>query len=233
MSYSSSDPPVCCSTTSSELKLFQVFIFSLPLFFTFSLLLLLYFFCLRRRRVDSLRMMTSYQADEVSSRPSDSGLKKELREMLPVIIFKESFSIREIQCSVCLGEYEANDRLQQIPACGHTFHMECIDLWLAANTTCPLCRVSLLPAAKPSPNSLDVREIQANETQTRERLYEGSREGALQRGDERWRGEERDNCSSEGEEIWDARREFEQCGCDEEGSVVIDIADHDSVEERL
>lgn len=48
------------------------------------------------------------------------------------------------RCSVCLGDYNAEDRLQQIPACGHAFHMECIDLWLSTHTTCPLCRVSLL-----------------------------------------------------------------------------------------
>lgn len=53
------------------------------------------------------------------------------------------------RCSVCLGEYQAEDRLQQIPACGHTFHMDCIDHWLSTRTTCPLCRLSLLPPTKP------------------------------------------------------------------------------------
>lgn len=52
------------------------------------------------------------------------------------------------RCSVCLGDYEADDRLQQIPACGHTFHIDCIDHWLATHTTCPLCRLSLLSSAK-------------------------------------------------------------------------------------
>lgn len=52
------------------------------------------------------------------------------------------------RCSVCLGDYQADDRLQQIPGCGHTFHMDCIDLWLATHTTCPLCRQSLLPSTK-------------------------------------------------------------------------------------
>jgi E3 ubiquitin-protein ligase ATL7/58/59 len=45
---------------------------------------------------------------------------------------------------VCLADYQAEDRLQQIPACGHTFHMDCIDHWLTTHTTCPLCRLSLL-----------------------------------------------------------------------------------------
>lgn len=55
---------------------------------------------------------------------------------------------------MCLGDYEAEDRLQQVPACGHTFHMGCIDHWLATHTTCPLCRVSLLA---PTNRSIDVQ----------------------------------------------------------------------------
>lgn len=51
-------------------------------------------------------------------------------------------------CSVCLGDYLADDKLQQIPACGHTFHMDCIDHWLAAHNTCPLCRQSILAPTK-------------------------------------------------------------------------------------
>ncbi|KAF2290877.1 hypothetical protein GH714_016092 [Hevea brasiliensis] len=79
---------------------------------------------------------------------AELGLKKELREMLPIIVYKESFSVRDTQCPVCLGDYQAEDKLQQIPACGHTFHMECIDRWLANHSTCPLCRLSLIASAK-------------------------------------------------------------------------------------
>jgi E3 ubiquitin-protein ligase ATL7/58/59 len=52
------------------------------------------------------------------------------------------------RCSVCLADYQPDERLQRIPPCGHTFHIDCIDHWLSTNTTCPLCRVSLLPAPK-------------------------------------------------------------------------------------
>ncbi|XP_009598352.1 RING-H2 finger protein ATL7-like isoform X1 [Nicotiana tomentosiformis] len=142
---------------SSHLKLYQAFIFSVPIFFAFVLLLFFYIFYLRRRRVDwsSLRMRSpqlqhtaATGADELSR--CELGLKKEVREMLPIIVFTESFSVKDTQCSVCLGDYQADDRLQQIPVCGHTFHMDCIDLWLATHSTCPLCRQSLLTPAKAS-----------------------------------------------------------------------------------
>ncbi|XP_031474056.1 RING-H2 finger protein ATL58-like [Nymphaea colorata] len=150
---------------SPELKLYQAFVVSVPIIFTFILLFLFYLFYLRRRRVDwsSLRMRTSYQAGDLVSTPSGLGLKKEFREMLPIVIYKESFLIRETQCSVCLGDYEPSDHLQQIPSCGHTFHMDCIDNWLTKHTTCPLCRASLLPATKamdpPSTSNLEAGNV--------------------------------------------------------------------------
>lgn len=117
----------CCSKASAELKLYQAFIFSIPVFFTFILLFLFYLFYLRRRRVDwsSLRMRNnlsfhSSESDESSRvcEPPNSfyhllvqfvmfvsylfldlqaelGLKKEVREMLPIIVFKESFSVND------------------------------------------------------------------------------------------------------------------------------------------
>ncbi|KAK3229693.1 hypothetical protein Dsin_001574 [Dipteronia sinensis] len=160
--YTHPDSPRSCtstpsSTASAELKLYQAFIFSVPIFFTFILLLLFYLFYLRRRRVDwsSLRMRTSLEDINNDISRAEMGLKKELREMLPIIIYKESFSIRDTQCSVCLGDYQAEDKLQQIPACGHAFHMDCIDHWLASHITCPLCRLSLLASAKAPSESPD------------------------------------------------------------------------------
>ncbi|KAA8521118.1 hypothetical protein F0562_011729 [Nyssa sinensis] len=157
LAFYSDQPPSCCPTASAELKLYQAFIFSVPIFFTFILLLLFYLLYLRRRRVDwsSLGMLTSLQTRDDISVQSELGVKKELREMLPIIVFKESFSVRDTQCSVCLGEYQAEDRLQQIPACGHTFHMDCIDHWLARHTTCPLCRLSILASAKAATETPD------------------------------------------------------------------------------
>ncbi|CAI5469095.1 unnamed protein product [Closterium sp. Yama58-4] len=49
------------------------------------------------------------------------------------------------ECAVCLGEYAAGERIKVVPACAHGFHADCIDLWLAAKTTCPICRRDLSP----------------------------------------------------------------------------------------
>lgn len=144
---------------STELKIYQTFIFAAPIFFIFILLFLFYLFYLRRRRVDwrSLRMRASLEDNIDTSPQVELGLKKEIREMLPVLVYKESFSVSDTQCPVCLGDYQPEDRLQQLPACGHTYHMKCIDSWLSKHITCPLCRLSLLPSAKVHSESQDHR----------------------------------------------------------------------------
>ncbi|XP_009759313.1 RING-H2 finger protein ATL7-like [Nicotiana tabacum] len=163
----------CCSEALAQLKIYQAFIFSIPIFFVFILLLLFYLFYLRRRRVDwsSLRMRTSTldtatEPDELSQ--CELGLKKEVREMLPIIVFKQSFSVNDTQCSVCLGDYEAEDKLQQIPACGHTFHMDCIDHWLVTHNTCPLCRRSILAPTKANTEETPDRRAETTETNSTE-----------------------------------------------------------------
>jgi len=56
----------------------------------------------------------------------------------------ELFTSFSGRCVICLAEYEEGDVLRVLPHCGHDFHMACIDLWLEQNSTCPVCRVSLL-----------------------------------------------------------------------------------------
>ncbi|WCJ34989.1 RING/U-box superfamily protein [Euphorbia peplus] len=234
MSDFKSESPNCCSPRSSsssssksvattELKLYQAFIFSVPIFFTFILLFLFYLFYLRRRRVDwaSLRMRASLQDNNDICR-AELGLKKEVREMLPIVVYKESFSVKDTQCPVCLADYQAEDRLQQIPACGHTFHMECIDHWLVNHTTCPLCRLSLIPPAKlPSelPNNqaethpncctFTVEYVGATSGQSQEDLCGESETRQLSESHNEGFGtsntanaeEERSECSSESERV--------------------------------
>ncbi|XP_037446222.1 RING-H2 finger protein ATL7-like [Triticum dicoccoides] len=191
-SCTSPDPPDYCSAVSPELKLYQAFIFSVPVFFTFVLLLFFYLFYLWRRRanwhvpvfftfvlllffylfylfyklaiyVPPMHAFLKYTWC-IANLILECGINKEMREMLPVVIFKESFLIRKhSQCSICLADYQADERLQRIPPCGHTFHIDCIDHWFSKNTTCPLCRVSLLTApraASVAPTDLETQAIE-------------------------------------------------------------------------
>jgi hypothetical protein len=43
-------------------------------------------------------------------------------------------------CSVCLGAFQLGETVRLLPVCLHLYHVECIDPWLDAHSTCPICR---------------------------------------------------------------------------------------------
>ncbi|GJN29603.1 hypothetical protein PR202_gb17844 [Eleusine coracana subsp. coracana] len=47
------------------------------------------------------------------------------------------------QCAICLGLVRAGEAVRRLPACGHLFHAGCIEKWVQAHATCPLCRAAV------------------------------------------------------------------------------------------
>ncbi|CAH1800376.1 unnamed protein product [Owenia fusiformis] len=54
-----------------------------------------------------------------------------------------SLSSNDEACAVCLDGYRTNELLRVLP-CGHEFHKKCVDPWLVANRTCPLCLLNII-----------------------------------------------------------------------------------------
>eukprot|EP00053_Salpingoeca_punica_P009098 m.81456 g.81456 ORF g.81456 m.81456 type:complete len:490 (-) comp14877_c1_seq3:328-1797(-) len=48
-------------------------------------------------------------------------------------------------CAVCLEDFESGEELRVLP-CGHELHRVCVDPWLSANRTCPLCKADVATA---------------------------------------------------------------------------------------
>lgn len=44
-----------------------------------------------------------------------------------------------LECSICLIEFNENDRCRQLP-CDHIFHTQCIDQWFTVSVLCPMCK---------------------------------------------------------------------------------------------
>ncbi|XP_030514987.1 E3 ubiquitin-protein ligase ATL4 [Rhodamnia argentea] len=65
-------------------------------------------------------------------------------DSLPLFSFssvtRRSSGAADGDCAVCLCKFKQHDLLRLLPLCCHAFHAECIDTWLQANRTCPLCR---------------------------------------------------------------------------------------------
>ncbi|KAK4509099.1 Transketolase [Mucor velutinosus] len=51
---------------------------------------------------------------------------------------------QEADCAVCKDQFESQEQVIELP-CEHIFHDECIKPWLKLNSTCPVCRHSVLP----------------------------------------------------------------------------------------
>jgi len=47
------------------------------------------------------------------------------------------------ECSICLEKYKVNDKILNLN-CRHSFHKDCINIWLKDNNTCPQCRENII-----------------------------------------------------------------------------------------
>lgn len=138
-----------CRGSCSRVQLYQAIVFATPVLFASLLLLLFCLLYIKRRRGANIHLPMRGQlfAGGLSDTPPlDHGLSKSFRQRLPIVPFDDEFlsTCHDTQCAVCLGDYQTGDKIQQLPACNHSFHVQCIDEWLAKNVTCPICRTPVL-----------------------------------------------------------------------------------------
>ncbi|KAK3019240.1 hypothetical protein RJ639_005275 [Escallonia herrerae] len=151
------------SSASSSSVMIVVIIIASAIIVSASLYLLLRF--LSRRFHRSFRTFSAAD-DVVSSRNlrcinDQNGQTNELFDSLPLFTFGSvTGNATGGDCAVCLSKFESNDQLRLLPLCCHAFHSDCIDTWLAANQTCPLCRSTVHPTEADVSNKL-VPELEA------------------------------------------------------------------------
>lgn len=50
------------------------------------------------------------------------------------------------ECAICQEKMKIGEMIKPLPCSdtrSHTFHTECIDMWLRTSRTCPMCRASV------------------------------------------------------------------------------------------
>lgn len=85
--------------------------------------------------------------EEAAARLAATGLKKQALRRIPVAVYGPGANIVATDCPICLGEFADGEKVRVLPKCNHGFHVWCIDKWLAAHSSCPTCRHSLLDRA--------------------------------------------------------------------------------------
>ncbi|XP_073146690.1 RING-H2 finger protein ATL43 [Henckelia pumila] len=108
--------------------------------FSITFLLLLY--------VKHCKRDAAYASSSRGHLPSrnHSGINRKVIESLPMFRFSSLRGQKDgLECAVCLNKFEADEVLRLLPKCKHAFHVECVDTWLEAHSTCPLCRYRVDP----------------------------------------------------------------------------------------
>ncbi|KAK9150445.1 hypothetical protein Syun_008754 [Stephania yunnanensis] len=112
-----------------------------------------------RRRQAMLQMGIGLNSSALQSiaDPPRTGLDQSIISSLPIFIYKRASSqdqtsssgnTNSIECSVCLSTIEEEEMVRLLPNCKHTFHSQCIDVWLNGHSTCPVCRTEAEPRSQ-------------------------------------------------------------------------------------
>ncbi|XP_021623638.1 probable E3 ubiquitin-protein ligase RHA4A isoform X4 [Manihot esculenta] len=82
-----------------QVKLYQAFIFSIPILFSIILFLLFYLFYLKRRAtsLSSPTQILPTTANQSTQSVLSIGLNKEIKDKLPIVLFDEELRTRESQ----------------------------------------------------------------------------------------------------------------------------------------
>ncbi|GLT56758.1 hypothetical protein SLA2020_297770 [Shorea laevis] len=120
------------------------------LVFAFFILGLVYIY-VRRFTESSVPLWSIHQPSASGGCEAARGLDVSVIQTFPVLLYSSVKELRigkgTLECAVCLSEFEEDESLRLLPKCNHVFHLVCIDLWLSAHVTCPVCRTELTPAS--------------------------------------------------------------------------------------
>uniref|UniRef100_A0A0D9UY87 RING-type E3 ubiquitin transferase n=1 Tax=Leersia perrieri TaxID=77586 RepID=A0A0D9UY87_9ORYZ len=151
LSYHSSNPSVCCSTTS--------YLEVLAISFA-SLLAILIVLCvircyLMQRAVHRVAVSAAAAAavagnNATSNKRRPPGLREDDIAALPKFEYRGTGDeCDRWECAICLCAMDDGEVARQLPRCMHLFHRGCVDMWLVAHTTCPVCRAEVVVVKPP------------------------------------------------------------------------------------
>lgn len=105
------------------------------------------YICHVRRRNRRRRAAAAAILPTTAEAAPKGGLDAAAIAALPIALYGNKEEAAE--CSICLGAVEEGDTVRVLPACGHVFHVPCVDTWLTSSSSCPVCRAVVEPPPPP------------------------------------------------------------------------------------
>ncbi|KAJ4836792.1 hypothetical protein Tsubulata_029978 [Turnera subulata] len=100
-----------------------------------------------------------------SSPPINKGLDTSAISSIPLFVFKQEEHTQGLECVICLTPFEDNDVGRSLTKCDHSFHVECIDMWLHSHSNCPICRA---PALAENEAASDAKSMEVSSRESTE-----------------------------------------------------------------
>lgn len=93
--------------------------------------------------------------NDVGKKMSSEDLKK-----LPCFQYNKELAEKEdVDCAVCLQNFQAGDICRFLPKCRHCFHVPCIDSWILKTPICPICRTWVHSSLPISPSTPQLQQL--------------------------------------------------------------------------
>ena len=130
---------------------------------------------------DLFRELTDGDGDALGARRSVGVPLDALNRHTRLAAYNEdgsNGSTRHDVCAVCQEAVDDGTIVRTIVRCGHVFHAACLDRWLEANTTCPMCMQQVVPEP-PEPPEPSMSASQQRPASATTRGGSGTGEGTV------------------------------------------------------
>ncbi|KAL2464666.1 RING-H2 finger protein ATL79 [Forsythia ovata] len=100
--------------------------------------------CCRRRRNSQQSSEDHPDVEMAGQKTVPSSGTAELEVGIKTEVYSAGMKLAgaEAECTICLSEFADGEKIRVLEKCSHGFHLQCIQKWLAARTSCPTCRTS-------------------------------------------------------------------------------------------
>ncbi|CAK7325667.1 unnamed protein product [Dovyalis caffra] len=115
-----------------------------------AVLIITLYHCIATRRFRARTNQQRPQQYRIETIATQSSVENSTAQLIPAYKYEKGMGLvgDDGTCAICLSEFEEDEELRTLPVCSHSYHVECIDMWLHSHTNCPMCRTDTTPSPR-------------------------------------------------------------------------------------